>query len=118
MTHKQAFLAMTLFMDRFWEARKADFDDDLPSLLGVMMLRDDGFPIDKALWNPDWTECLPSPENLTPEQGFEAMKCFWEKYLTMSESDTRDISRLLQTVEASRAIFWQQWVEAVNEVSS
>lgn len=52
---KQAFLAMFLFLEAYWERNGRP--DALGSLLGSMMALQDGRPADSAMW-ADWLVAL------------------------------------------------------------
>ena len=52
---KQAFLAMFLFLEAYWERNGRP--DELGSLLGSMMALQDGMPADSAMWT-DWRVAL------------------------------------------------------------
>jgi hypothetical protein len=80
-----------------------------------MMLATDGRPIDAALWL-DWLECLPPSDSIDEQTGFEAMKCFLKKYIALGQSETRDIGRLLETIEGTFDEFWQEWLASIAYV--
>lgn len=52
---RQAFLAMSLFLEAYWERNGRP--DELGSLLGSMMALQDGMPADPAMWT-DWRVAL------------------------------------------------------------
>lgn len=118
MNRLQAYNAIFLFMDEFWEARKADFDDDLPVILGLMSVRlEDGFPWADSV-RYEWFKRIPDTDNISAEEAFAIMERYWSDYLALGEPEAKDISRMVTTVEASKDIFWQQWFEIVEHVSS
>lgn len=105
-------------MTEFWEARKTDFDDDLPPILGVMSVRlEDGFPWADSM-RYDWFRRIPDTDNINANEAYAIMECYWSDYLALGESKTRDVSRMIETIEASKDVFWQRWLEIVEEVSS
>ena len=53
LTERQAFRAMTMFLEEFYERTKPG---DLPTLLGDMQLLPDGGTADPAAWH-DWHRC-------------------------------------------------------------
>jgi hypothetical protein len=53
LNEREAFLAMTLFLDQFAERA----GDDLLTLLGDIALRPDGDTFDPAAWE-DWIACV------------------------------------------------------------
>lgn len=54
MTPKAAYVAMFLFLERYYQMTHSD---DVGGLLGGMSLLVDGTTADPALWN-DWMECV------------------------------------------------------------
>jgi hypothetical protein len=60
-TEREAFLAMTLFLNRFAERA----GDDLLTLLGDITLMPDGGPFDPAAWE-DWLSCVESIKSADP----------------------------------------------------
>lgn len=52
---KQAFLAMFLFLEAYWERNGKP--GELGSLLGSMMALQDGMPADSAMWT-EWLVAL------------------------------------------------------------
>ncbi|MGO4108196.1 hypothetical protein [Paenibacillus sp. YAF4_2] len=54
MTPTTAFKAMVLFLEAYYERTKSD---DVASLLGDLILLDDGSTVDPAAWN-EWLICL------------------------------------------------------------
>lgn len=54
MTPEQAYQAMFLFLERYYEATGAD---DIGVLLGSMSLLEDGQPADPAMW-ADWCKAV------------------------------------------------------------
>jgi hypothetical protein len=55
LTEREAFAAMSLFLNRFAERA----GDDLLTLLGDLALMPDGGPFDPAAWE-DWLSCIRS----------------------------------------------------------
>lgn len=55
LTEREAFAAMSLFLNRYAERA----GDDLLTLLGDIALRPDGGPFDPAAWE-DWLSCVRS----------------------------------------------------------
>jgi hypothetical protein len=51
---KQAYSAMILFLEHYYELTKAD---DIGALLGSMAILEDGNPIDIALWD-EWCNAI------------------------------------------------------------
>ena len=54
MNSEQAFRAMVLFLERYFERTQSD---DVGALLGDLQLLDDGLTADPAAW-PEWLECV------------------------------------------------------------
>lgn len=54
MNEKNAFEAMRLFLEAFYERTKSD---DVGALLGDLRLLDDGKTADPAAWS-DWLDCV------------------------------------------------------------
>jgi hypothetical protein len=54
LTEKEAFAAMVLFLEKFYETTKSD---DVGALLGSMMVLGDGGTADPAIWE-EWVECV------------------------------------------------------------
>lgn len=54
LNEKEAFKAMFLYLDRFYQLTKLD---DIGWLLGAMSILPDGETADPAVWN-DWIDCL------------------------------------------------------------
>lgn len=50
LSSRQAYVAMLIFLERYYEMTQAD---EIGALLGSMQLLDDGVPADRALLN-DW----------------------------------------------------------------
>lgn len=56
LTNEHAFKAMVTFLEGYYERTKSD---DIGSLLGDLILLDDGRTADPAAWH-DWLECVRS----------------------------------------------------------
>lgn len=54
LTEQQAFEAMVLFLESFYERTKSD---DVGGLLGDLILLEDGSTADPAAWG-DWMKCV------------------------------------------------------------
>ncbi|MGG6296932.1 hypothetical protein ACQ4M4_21260 [Leptolyngbya sp. AN02str] len=54
LTEDQAFEAMVLFLEQFYERTKSD---DVAVLLGQLIILEGGGTADPAVWH-DWIECL------------------------------------------------------------
>lgn len=54
LTTKQAFEAMVLFLEEFYNRTQSD---DVGALLGQLILLKDGSTADPAAWD-DWVECV------------------------------------------------------------
>lgn len=54
LTEQQAFEAMVLFLENFYEHTKSD---DVGGLLGDLILLEDGSTADPAAWD-DWMKCV------------------------------------------------------------
>lgn len=54
LTDKQAFQAMVLFLEGFYERTKSD---DVGGLLGDLIILKDGNTADPAAWD-DWMKCV------------------------------------------------------------
>ncbi len=54
LTEQQAFEAMKLFIESFYERTKSD---DMGGLLGDLILLEDGKTADLAAWD-DWMKCV------------------------------------------------------------
>lgn len=54
MTSSQCFDVLSIFLESYWE-RGERSSDDLAVLLGSLQRREDGLPLDPALWY-DWLE--------------------------------------------------------------
>lgn len=53
MTEKEAFIAMRLFLERYYKRA----GNDMETLLADITLEADGQPLDPAAWD-DWLECV------------------------------------------------------------
>lgn len=54
LSEKEAYKAMILFLEKYYFISKSD---DIGSLLGSMMILEDGKPVDSALWY-EWLESI------------------------------------------------------------
>jgi hypothetical protein len=62
LTQMQAFEAMVLFLDDYYERTKAD---EIGALLGSLQIVGDGMPADPAAWE-DWMKCIQKVLSETP----------------------------------------------------
>ena len=112
LTDKQAYIAVHAFLNNFWQLRKAQYDNDLPGLLGDMSLLEDEMPADRAQWSY-WKDCAPQ-ETLSEMEAFEAMRTFLENYRQRGEMEERDITRVLDVIDTSPETAQPDWLVAVQ----
>lgn len=101
LTTLEAFNAMRLFLEKFYEETVSD---DIGSLLGELEFLEDGGTADPAAWY-SWEKCVNkistiTSNTLTSMEAFAAMRLFLEKYYdeTLSE-DALAILRNMQLSE-------------------
>jgi hypothetical protein len=115
LTARQAFEAMELFLEKFYENTHSD---DVGGLLGDLQIVGDGMPADPAAWQ-DWMRCVKT-EQLTVSQGFECMKLFLENYYErVHATDTDGLLKSLGVGESNQqpnSASWQTWERSVSEV--
>lgn len=64
LTPKEAFEAMTMFLDMFYNDTQSD---DVGALLGGMTMNEDGQTFDPAYWH-EWMECIQRVKGETPSE--------------------------------------------------
>lgn len=101
-----------IFLKRFWQTYREDFSADLPNLLSDL---NPSLWADRASGDPaaraDW-------EALTAgTQGLAGLITFLRGYRALGESDARDITRVLEWIDALPNTARQWWQEAAGLIA-
>lgn len=146
LTEEQAFVAMFIFLERYYELTSAE---PIGDLLGGMQTLADGGTADPAAWN-DWCDCVKhvvenseglvsirskwfwftskkeqcaptvSTGMLTEQQAYVAMYHFLELYY--SQVSSKEVKKLLKNMATRRdnstndPSMWSDWMRSVNRV--
>ena len=115
LTAKQAFEAMSVFLDTFYDRTQSD---EIGGLLGDLQIVGDGMPADPAAWQ-DWMKLVDS-EPLTVNQAFEAMKLFLKNYYERIHAPDKDglLASLgvLDQNQPPDPAMWQDWLNSIHNV--
>lgn len=101
------------FLDRFKAAYAADFTEDLIDLLSSMSpyLWANGGSADPALVH-DWEQAAQD------HTGLDALIAFLQLYRAIGEGDQRDITRLLEWIEALPNTAQQWWQDTAQTAAA
>jgi hypothetical protein len=118
-TIQQAFDAMTIFLDLYYEKTKSDQINSLLSDMDMRTWGDGNQTADPAIWE-DWIECLNNNNEPTIFESFQAAKKFVEMRYSL-EPDHAVISLIHgMYVDANGAVenpvFWEQWMKCVSDI--
>lgn len=122
--NEQAYEVMFTFLESFWRRHKEAYSDDLPLLLsGIdrhawrdgILLRYEGESFDNA-YDAYWARLTQKRSKLTADETFMGMIAMLEIYRALGEGEPKDITRLLDELEASPAIYQVEWNKVVQQI--
>ena len=111
----EAFYAMHLFIEHYFEITKSD---SLGALLSCMHFLNDDQTADPALWE-DWIKITDRRE-MTEVQAFYAMDAFLRQYYQRSTSSNvtkmlYDLSLVIEDKEGKEEV-WYEWLESIDYI--
>jgi hypothetical protein len=108
LTIHEAYVVMYRVLDTVWEKSNYQYDDDFAVLLGSMALMSNGMPIDAGVWE-DWKDAVGTGEEVSLEDGFYGMIVFLKNYRAIGETETKEITRVINELEGSIGHYKDIW---------
>jgi hypothetical protein len=115
LTIHQAYVVMYRVLDTVWKQSNYQYDDDFAVLLGAMAPMRNGMPMDAGVWDA-WKDATGKREKVSVEDGFHGMIVFLKNYRAIGETETQEITRVINEVEGSIGDYKDIWRKQSQEV--
>ena len=118
LTARQAFDAMTDFLETYYDQTYSKQINCLLSDMDMSTWGDGNETADPALWD-DWLECINGNDNLKPQEAYKAVARFVSMRYALQPDEY--IVALIKGMRALNndflvnTLFWQQWLNAVKK---
>jgi hypothetical protein len=114
LTIHQAYVVMYQLLDTVWKQSNYQYDDDFAVLLGAMAPMKNGMPMDAAIWEA-WKDAIGKREKVSLEDGFHGMIVFLKNYRAIGETETQEITRVINELESSIGNYKDIWRKLSQE---
>ena len=109
---------MFFFLNGIWEESKDSFKDDFLDLLsGIAFVHDHWQSGDYAYWH-EWQKYTSFRAHITEDDAYQAMMHTLEAYLKIGESETHEISNVIERLQNFPTETQIHWKQAIRQALS
>lgn len=114
LSQRQAFDAMTIFLDNYYDTTKSNQINSLLSDMDMHTWGSGDEPADPALWE-DWINCIHEKEHVTIQEAYHAVSLFVGMRYAL-EPD-KHVVMLIHKIQNTKDLeLWQLWLKSVERI--
>lgn len=115
LSQRQAFNAMIIFLEKYYDATKSNQVNSLLSDMDMQTWGSGDETADPALWD-DWIDCIHGKQNITIQEAYYALSLFVDMRYTL-EPDKHIVALIHKIQNTQDNELWQLWLKAVKQLS-